>query len=1282
MIRRPPRSTLFPYTTLFRSVTVDERFSSADIPRLKKLGANTIRTYLPITDKRLLDALGKAGIKVIIGIPYNKEAYSQLGLPKGPAIKDNSYIKYIKEFKNNPAVLFWELGNEYNYHPEWFGGNVNNWYKTLENAARTIHTIDPNHKVSTANGEVPSSEVIKEVPSVDVWGLNIYRGTNMRSAISDWENVLSKSGLKKLMYISESGADSYDQRIKHQNEKAQAYADVKIWKQVKEASEKGETLGITFMSLKDNPAREQENESGSIYPDEMANEAYFGLFKNNGFPKVVVRQLSQLWKSKTTKVTKQENEAIHNLIKQKNDRIKQLTKNLNRALRDIDKRTENIKNTVEDIKVRLAGYKQSRKNAAKEETFKDKIGYINQEMSKLKLSLKYLNASVRKALRDKDIKNKDEIVSVYISAVRNVISVFGSIATLGKYAIEPEIGGKAGLLVNLGADLYGIISHSIDVTPLAYIDAFDKLVGILQMPTTSYFKRSGGIIIPDQSIRGKSFIKAGRYEKGKGAGFELNLWLIKLRLGLRKGPDIDLSLFGGHLPIFQTNYGKYIFFPYYDGSVLKLKKDKVTLDIDILGEGINKFLRKLSSGKKGFKDFDAIVIFSPRQKLAYFEAVLNMNPDYLYAVQRSGHYQIIWRIDTHTNTTEPLSVANMYYSREGKKTGVSDIETQTFLEAIKAWQKDRTIAFIPGLVNMPDISKRGQALLNYGGEINPRTMHMSKVYSNPWQAGLTLGIRPPEFNKNKYSLGENNVLKRGQKTRRVFNPLTGNIVIAGRLNAYIDKQRQEGKFGTQIVSLKSGEKVKLYIPYVRLITPYGTIPISSKQAKGLPVYTVKKGDDIGYKYSDDLYYKVPAGATVTPLKVKIGERLVNTIAIVDYPSIKETKDIYGWIIDENGLAKAVYGQQGFLTSSKTTVSFAFKEHKSDDKTKSHVTFKFSVDNKIAKKKNGILTAWMLSSANYNDTGISIGKGHWLKIIWPTTNTLKYPNKDVEKINWQGFGVGIGPIISWGKDLNKEVVYTKGGRKGLVKPIPFKQVKSLIKDLRSLKKITKVFKGAYPDKAESVKSNNALPKEITSDQFYTEKGKMFIPGPAAKKAYQEAMKEYGMVMTGEGLPRKLNKEDIPHLKRVRDLRTFNAVPITKREGNYYLKGKEISPDTLVLLPEQNNGKFAIVNPGLKTLRERAKIINDWGVVYTGEKNIVVNDKMLRAAVREGRFFSKKEFQGKKETQEVYSFYIKLNDNKIYPYEPGKKAYRYLNNLDRKSTRLNSSHTDISRMPSSA
>src|SRR2546430_8754234 len=54
MIRRPPRSTLFPYTTLFRSLVHDDIMDEADLRRSRRTAA---REYGPTPAVLLGDAL-------------------------------------------------------------------------------------------------------------------------------------------------------------------------------------------------------------------------------------------------------------------------------------------------------------------------------------------------------------------------------------------------------------------------------------------------------------------------------------------------------------------------------------------------------------------------------------------------------------------------------------------------------------------------------------------------------------------------------------------------------------------------------------------------------------------------------------------------------------------------------------------------------------------------------------------------------------------------------------------------------------------------------------------------------------------------------------------------------------------------------------------------------------------------------------------------------------------------------------------------------------------------
>ena len=82
-----------------------------DLALMKQAGINTIRVYLPIAEKDVLDQIQQAGLKVIIGFGYNQDGKFDM--------LSGTFTDYIKTYKDHPAILFWELGNEYNYHPEW-----------------------------------------------------------------------------------------------------------------------------------------------------------------------------------------------------------------------------------------------------------------------------------------------------------------------------------------------------------------------------------------------------------------------------------------------------------------------------------------------------------------------------------------------------------------------------------------------------------------------------------------------------------------------------------------------------------------------------------------------------------------------------------------------------------------------------------------------------------------------------------------------------------------------------------------------------------------------------------------------------------------------------------------------------------------------------------------------------------------------------------------------------------------------------------------------------------
>jgi beta-galactosidase/beta-glucuronidase len=258
----------------------DERnFSNltADLALMKEAGINTIRVYAPIEEKEVLDQIHAAGIKVIIGFGYNQGGKND--------ILSGTFTEYVNRFKNHGAILFWELGNEYNYHPEWFGGDMKNWYTALNNAAEIIHQTDPSHPVATAHGEFPDSLALALCPNIDLWGMNVYRWDNPETIFTEWSAVSSKP-----MYLSEAGADSYmtiekDGYQQGENEKAQADATRNILDAIFRHPET--CTGVALFAFHDewwkagnNDKHDQggwaPNSSGVPY-DGAPNEEYWGI---------------------------------------------------------------------------------------------------------------------------------------------------------------------------------------------------------------------------------------------------------------------------------------------------------------------------------------------------------------------------------------------------------------------------------------------------------------------------------------------------------------------------------------------------------------------------------------------------------------------------------------------------------------------------------------------------------------------------------------------------------------------------------------------------------------------------------------------------------------------------------------------------------------------------------------------------------------------------------------------------------------------------------------------
>ena len=248
-----------------------------DLRLMTEAGINTIRVYAPIDDKAVLDEIEEAGIKIVLGFGYNQDGKFD--------ILSGTLVDYVNTYKDHGAILMWELGNEYNYHPEWFDGDIKNWYNAMNNAAQLIHENDPNHPVTTAHGELPDSLALSIGKNIDVWGMNVYRWDDPSTIFKQWKVVSSKP-----MYLSEAGGDSYmtitrDTYEEGYNEKAQADANRNILDAVFKADEI--CSGVAMFSFTDgwwkagnnetqDPGGWAPNSSGVPY-DGSPNEEYWGI---------------------------------------------------------------------------------------------------------------------------------------------------------------------------------------------------------------------------------------------------------------------------------------------------------------------------------------------------------------------------------------------------------------------------------------------------------------------------------------------------------------------------------------------------------------------------------------------------------------------------------------------------------------------------------------------------------------------------------------------------------------------------------------------------------------------------------------------------------------------------------------------------------------------------------------------------------------------------------------------------------------------------------------------
>jgi Glycosyl hydrolases family 2, TIM barrel domain len=265
-----------------------------DLPLMRAANINTVKTYGAI-ERTVLDQLQASGILAIVTVVLTGS---------------EDFAGYVQLVRDHPAVLMWVVGNEWNRN-QLFGGCAGDaCYARVNDIARTIKGLDPNHPVATSfspNGSVPSDSDLTRLDAIDVWGLNIYSQPGFFNRFQEWRLLNMRVGLTKPFFMSEFGADAYNNRIGAPDEAAQA-AQLRI--QVSEIRAQLSARNPAFPCLGGTPFEWSDEwwksgnratqdtggfANGGVAPDSFANEDWWGVVDVDRRPRAAYGVLQELY---------------------------------------------------------------------------------------------------------------------------------------------------------------------------------------------------------------------------------------------------------------------------------------------------------------------------------------------------------------------------------------------------------------------------------------------------------------------------------------------------------------------------------------------------------------------------------------------------------------------------------------------------------------------------------------------------------------------------------------------------------------------------------------------------------------------------------------------------------------------------------------------------------------------------------------------------------------------------------------------------------------------------
>jgi hypothetical protein len=282
-----------------------------DFQMMQEAGVNTIRTYEPLLDQRILDLLVKYHLRTIVPV---------LNYHLAPFQKVTSIVTLLK---NHPSTLIWEVGNEWNAN-YFYSKNVDpaapdgigfqGSFNLLKSSARYIKLLDTKHPVSTVlTGRALKNEsllaMLLHLKSVDLFGLNIYDGLSFGNRFQQWASHSTKP-----LYIGEFGADAFNANIDAEDTASQEVATrslvTEILNNLSALDPHHVLVGGSIFEWndewwKDPKGSPETHDNGGItepgegpYPDYVFNEEWWGVLDIDRHPRPAYFTIKELYSKK------------------------------------------------------------------------------------------------------------------------------------------------------------------------------------------------------------------------------------------------------------------------------------------------------------------------------------------------------------------------------------------------------------------------------------------------------------------------------------------------------------------------------------------------------------------------------------------------------------------------------------------------------------------------------------------------------------------------------------------------------------------------------------------------------------------------------------------------------------------------------------------------------------------------------------------------------------------------------------------------------------------------